>query len=61
MTESLVGPDPWQAGQPLAVQVPLRTFGAPADVAAAALFLASDESRLVTGAEIHVDGGWMAT
>jgi len=41
MTESLVGPDPWQAGQPLAVQVPLRTFGAPADVAAAALFLAS--------------------
>jgi meso-butanediol dehydrogenase/(S,S)-butanediol dehydrogenase/diacetyl reductase len=33
-------------------------FGEPEDVAAAALFLLSDESRFVTGAVLPVDGGW---
>jgi NAD(P)-dependent dehydrogenase (short-subunit alcohol dehydrogenase family) len=32
--------------------------GRPADVADAAVFLCSDESRLVTGAVLAVDGGW---
>jgi meso-butanediol dehydrogenase / (S,S)-butanediol dehydrogenase / diacetyl reductase len=35
----------------------LRRIGTPADVAAAALFLASDESSWVTGANLLVDGG----
>jgi NAD(P)-dependent dehydrogenase (short-subunit alcohol dehydrogenase family) len=40
---------------------PLGYFGTPEDSAAAALFLASDLSRLVTGSTIHVDGGtWAA-
>jgi 3-oxoacyl-[acyl-carrier protein] reductase len=40
---------------------PLGFFGTPEDSAAAALFLASDLSRLVTGSTIHVDGGtWAA-
>lgn len=40
--------------------VPLRRFGMAEDVAYAVLYLASDESKYVTGAEIVVDGGWTA-
>jgi NAD(P)-dependent dehydrogenase (short-subunit alcohol dehydrogenase family) len=32
-------------------------FGEPADIAAGALFLASDESRYMTGSELVIDGG----
>lgn len=35
-------------------------FGEPGDVAAAALFLLSDESRFITGTLLPVDGGWSA-
>jgi NAD(P)-dependent dehydrogenase (short-subunit alcohol dehydrogenase family) len=35
-------------------------FAEPEDVAAAALFLASEESRFVTGTVLPVDGGWTA-
>ena len=38
-------------------QVPLGRIGEPLDVAYAVLYLASDESKFVTGAEIKVDGG----
>lgn len=37
--------------------VPLRRGGQPADIAAAALFLLSDLSTYVTGAQVPVDGG----
>jgi NAD(P)-dependent dehydrogenase (short-subunit alcohol dehydrogenase family) len=33
-------------------------FGAPEDVAQAALYLASDRAKFVTGAVLTVDGGW---
>ena len=36
----------------------LGKLGAPGDLAAAALFLASDESRFITGTVLPVDGGW---
>jgi meso-butanediol dehydrogenase/(S,S)-butanediol dehydrogenase/diacetyl reductase len=36
------------------------TLGEPRDVAAAALFLLSDESRFITGTVLPVDGGWAA-
>lgn len=41
-------------------EVPLGTMGDPTDVAYAALYLASDESKYVTGIEINVDGGILA-
>ena len=41
-------------------QVPMGRMGDAWDVAHAALFLASDEARYVTGTEIVVDGGLVA-
>jgi len=41
----------------LARQVPLGKIGEPDDIAYAVLYLASDESKFVTGAELKVDGG----
>ncbi|MGI4839081.1 MAG: SDR family NAD(P)-dependent oxidoreductase [Janthinobacterium lividum] len=41
----------------MATQVPLGRIGQPEEVAAAALFLASDESSFMTGSEMFVDGG----
>jgi NAD(P)-dependent dehydrogenase (short-subunit alcohol dehydrogenase family) len=38
-------------------QVPLGRIGEPDDIAYAILYLASDESKFVTGAELKVDGG----
>jgi NAD(P)-dependent dehydrogenase (short-subunit alcohol dehydrogenase family) len=43
----------------IAEWVPLGRVGKPEDIANCALFLASDESAYVTGAEIVVDGGIM--
>lgn len=40
-------------------KLPIQRLGTPQDVADVALFLASDESRYVTGDMIYVDGGWM--
>lgn len=38
-------------------QIPLGEIGEPDDIAYAVLFLASDESKMITGSEIKVDGG----
>jgi NAD(P)-dependent dehydrogenase (short-subunit alcohol dehydrogenase family) len=40
--------------------IPLGRIGQPRDIAYAALYLASDESGFMTGAEMIVDGGYMA-
>jgi NAD(P)-dependent dehydrogenase (short-subunit alcohol dehydrogenase family) len=41
----------------LARQIPLKFVGEPSDIANAVLYLASDESRFMTGAELKLDGG----
>ncbi len=46
--------------QKLAETNPMRRLGAPEDVAYAVLYLASDESGFVNGAELVIDGGLSA-
>ena len=41
----------------IAQHIPSGSFGAPDDIAAAAVFLASTEARYITGQTIHVNGG----
>ena len=45
----------------LAAGLPLGRIGEPMDVAAAALFLASDDSSWVSGLDLTIDGGQMAS
>jgi 3(or 17)beta-hydroxysteroid dehydrogenase len=40
---------------------PIGFLGEPIDVANGVLYLASDEARMVTGAELVIDGGWTAS
>ena len=49
-----------EAIKAIAAEVPLGVMGDPVDVAYAALYLASDESKYVTGIELHIDGGILA-
>ena len=37
--------------------IPMKRMGTPDDIAAAALFLASEEAAYITGQTIHVNGG----
>lgn len=40
--------------------IPMGIVGDPMDIAHGSLFLASDEARYITGAELWIDGGWYA-
>ena len=51
--------DPARAAPRLA-QTPMGHFGQPIDIANGCLYLASDESRWMTGAELVIDGGMTA-
>lgn len=52
--------DPETARRVLEESIPLGRFGSPADVANAAVFLASDEASFITGVVFPVDGGILA-
>jgi 3(or 17)beta-hydroxysteroid dehydrogenase len=39
-------------------EIPLGTMGEPVDIANGCLFLASDESKYMTGSELIIDGGY---
>jgi NAD(P)-dependent dehydrogenase (short-subunit alcohol dehydrogenase family) len=42
-------------------RIPMRRWGTPEDMAAAALFLASDDAAYISGANLFVDGAWETT
>ncbi|HTO56411.1 MAG TPA: SDR family NAD(P)-dependent oxidoreductase [Pseudomonadales bacterium] len=42
-------------------RIPMKRWGTPDDMAAAALFLASDDAGYITGSNLFVDGGWETT
>jgi len=47
-----------EVGEAMKQKIPLRRFGYPEEVAAAALYLASSASDLVTGTILVIDGGY---
>ena len=57
---AMAGGDEATAHQKLARGIPLKRIGEPDDVAWCVLYLASDESKFVTGAEFKIDGGMLA-
>lgn len=54
------GPDRSARMQAFVRDTPLQRFGAPEEVAALAVFLATDEATYITGAEFNIDGGILA-
>ena len=55
MIDSTADPDATRAQ--FVAAIPLNRMGRPEEIAAAAVFLASDEASFVAGAELNVDGG----
>lgn len=53
-------PDPAKMKRRLELSAPLGRLGQPEEVANLVLYLASDESKFVTGAELVIDGGLTA-
>jgi NAD(P)-dependent dehydrogenase (short-subunit alcohol dehydrogenase family) len=53
-------PDPEKAYQEMASTQLNGRMARPEEIAAAALYLAADESAMVTGSNLLIDGGWSA-
>lgn len=59
MTEGMLK-DPKQA-EALLTRAPLKRAGKAEEIAAAVVYLASNEASYTTGATLYIDGGWLAT
>ncbi len=53
-------PDPEKAYQEMASTQALGRMAKPEEIAAAALYLASEASAFITGTDFVIDGGWSA-
>lgn len=53
-------PDPKKAYEEMAATQALGRMAKPEEIAAAALYLASDEASFITGSDFIIDGGWSA-
>lgn len=51
-------PDPEKAYQEMSATQAVGRMGRPEEIAAAVLYLASDEAAFVTGITLEIDGGW---
>jgi 3-oxoacyl-[acyl-carrier protein] reductase len=51
------GQDTAEGRERILTTIPLRRLSTPADIAAAAVFLCSDEASMITGVALEVDGG----
>jgi NAD(P)-dependent dehydrogenase (short-subunit alcohol dehydrogenase family) len=60
LLDGIVGADNEEMLAKLARQVPIGRIGEVADVASGVVYLASDESAMMTGAELKLDGGMTA-
>jgi 3-oxoacyl-[acyl-carrier protein] reductase len=56
-TARRVGMEPEAYREAAAAATPVRRVGQPADIAATAAFLCSDEASFITGQTLYVDGG----
>ena len=52
--------DPEEALRQFIARQPMNRVGTPEEVAAAALYLLSDEAAFITGTCLVLDGGWSA-
>ncbi|QIB34135.1 SDR family NAD(P)-dependent oxidoreductase [Ancylobacter pratisalsi] len=59
MTDVFYADEGWQAG--MLAKIPMRRFGALADLDGIAIFLAADASAYITGQCFPVDGGFLAS
>ncbi|MGM7635874.1 3-oxoacyl-[acyl-carrier-protein] reductase [Bacillus sp. Hm123] len=57
ITTDMTNALPEEAKQAMLSQIPLARFGEPADIAKTVVFLASEDSKYMTGQTLQIDGG----
>ncbi len=60
VVETALGKKAWagEVGEAMKKKIPVGRFAQPEEIAAAVLYLASDHSRIITGANLIIDGGY---